>query len=164
MGNHFDELAKRMAGGMSRREALRRLGGGLAGALLASLGFGRAWGQGFLQGCGVECKIATDFDPKTPGHTGTKAAYDACVAACADCKAHRGNVCRINANGSVECCTFGSQVCVSSGDELNTPRSCGATPGSACTSNAQCCRREVCYQGYCCLPDLSICFATPCPA
>ena len=40
----FDEWAKDLARGVSRREALRRLGGGLAGALLASLGLERAWG------------------------------------------------------------------------------------------------------------------------
>jgi hypothetical protein len=43
--NRFDELAKALAQGVSRREALRRLGGGMAGALLMSLGVGNAWGQ-----------------------------------------------------------------------------------------------------------------------
>ena len=41
----FDELAKDLAGGMKRREAFRRIGGGLAGALLASFGVGRARAQ-----------------------------------------------------------------------------------------------------------------------
>jgi hypothetical protein len=40
MANHFDELAKSLAGGMSRREALRRFGLGLGGALLATFGLG----------------------------------------------------------------------------------------------------------------------------
>jgi hypothetical protein len=43
MKNRFDELAKDLARGISRREALRRLGGGLAGALLLSLGLPKAW-------------------------------------------------------------------------------------------------------------------------
>jgi hypothetical protein len=36
----FDQLAQDMARGLSRREALQRLGAGFGGALLASLGFG----------------------------------------------------------------------------------------------------------------------------
>jgi hypothetical protein len=40
----FDELAKDLARGIPRREALRRLGGGLVGATLASVGFQKnAW-------------------------------------------------------------------------------------------------------------------------
>ena len=40
MQSRFDALAKLLAGGMSRREVLRRLGGTAAGAVLASLGLG----------------------------------------------------------------------------------------------------------------------------
>src|SRR5437868_4851311 len=39
----FDELAKDLAGGLSRRQALRRLAGGVAGTLLACLGPARLW-------------------------------------------------------------------------------------------------------------------------
>src|SRR5437763_14517972 len=39
-GFDFDQLARDLAGGLSRREALRRLGAGLGSALLASLGLG----------------------------------------------------------------------------------------------------------------------------
>jgi hypothetical protein len=38
----FDTLARDRAAGLSRREALRRLGGGVAGALLAALGLAPA--------------------------------------------------------------------------------------------------------------------------
>src|SRR5688500_16655398 len=41
----FDELARDLARGVSRREALWRVAGGLAGAVLASLGLGKTWGQ-----------------------------------------------------------------------------------------------------------------------
>src|SRR5690242_12439378 len=40
--HQFDELAKELAQGVSRREALRRVGGGLAGVVLASLGLVKA--------------------------------------------------------------------------------------------------------------------------
>jgi hypothetical protein len=43
MKNHFDELAMALAQGLTRRGALRCIGGGLAGALLASCGLGKAW-------------------------------------------------------------------------------------------------------------------------
>jgi hypothetical protein len=39
--DRFEKLAKDMAG-MNRRDALRRAGGGLAGAMLAAFGLGRA--------------------------------------------------------------------------------------------------------------------------
>ena len=45
MENQFDALAKSLAGSVSRREALARLGGGVAGLLLAAVGLGKAWGD-----------------------------------------------------------------------------------------------------------------------
>src|SRR4051794_16071541 len=45
MENRFDALAKALADSVSRREALSRLGGGLAGLLLAAVGLGKAWGD-----------------------------------------------------------------------------------------------------------------------
>ncbi len=44
MNRRFDELTRSLARSVTRRKALRRLGTGLAGALLASLGLPpRAW-------------------------------------------------------------------------------------------------------------------------
>jgi hypothetical protein len=58
MGNRFDELAKDLARGVSRREALRRLGGGLLGAAIAAVGLGlgnaSADGVGDGEAC-VDC-------------------------------------------------------------------------------------------------------------
>src|SRR5262249_21147849 len=54
MESRFDEFAKALAGGISRREALRRIGGAGAGAMLASLGLAKAWGQGNSQ-CAQVC-------------------------------------------------------------------------------------------------------------
>jgi hypothetical protein len=50
MASRFDELAKALAGGISRREALRRMGAGLAATLLASLGLDAAWAGGSCNG------------------------------------------------------------------------------------------------------------------
>jgi hypothetical protein len=52
MEHRFDELAKALAEGVSRREVLRRLGGGLAAAALVCLGLGNASVHG---PCGVVC-------------------------------------------------------------------------------------------------------------
>src|SRR5438105_4686845 len=47
MDKQFDELSKSLAEGVSRREALRKFGIGLVGALLASAGLhGSAWAGG----------------------------------------------------------------------------------------------------------------------
>jgi len=114
----FDELAMALAGGVSRRDALRRIGGGLAGALLASLGLSKSWGApnppgtGTGTGCGNVCQAATGFNPNDKGQTATKAAYNACVKACDACTTSGGNPC-IAAGGGVECCT-GDQVCCNS--------------------------------------------------
>ena len=43
-GQRFDELTRTMARGTSRRQALRLVGGGLAGALLAAVGRGGSAG------------------------------------------------------------------------------------------------------------------------
>jgi hypothetical protein len=54
MAHPFDELAKVLAQGVSRREALRRIGGGLATALLAAMGLKRAYaacGQAAFDAC-----------------------------------------------------------------------------------------------------------------
>ena len=43
-GQRFDQMTRAMAGGATRRQALRLAGGGLAGALLAAVGLGRRVG------------------------------------------------------------------------------------------------------------------------
>jgi hypothetical protein len=65
--DRFEKLAKDMAG-MSRRDALRRAGGGLAGALLAAFGLGRA--NAFEPPPGVEdnfceydCEVLWGYNP-----------------------------------------------------------------------------------------------------
>jgi hypothetical protein len=87
MENRFDELAKTLAGAISRREVLSRLGGGLAGLLLASLGWGKAWGQNNI--CLHICAT------KTRGH---------CIRDCRDCLERGSTVCGVRSAGTVVCC------------------------------------------------------------
>src|SRR5262249_57180517 len=62
----FDRLARSLAEEVPRREALRRLGAGLATALLASLGLQAGWGPG--PGAGYGCGTGSNppFSPLKP--------------------------------------------------------------------------------------------------
>ena len=59
MDRQFDELSKSLAEGVSRREALRKFGTGLAGVLLAAVGLvGKAHGDPSPAPGGCVCKRA----------------------------------------------------------------------------------------------------------
>ena len=64
MANRFDELAKALAGNLSRREAVKRVGLGLAGALLASLGLARDVSAQGGSICEEFCKTFQEADPE----------------------------------------------------------------------------------------------------
>jgi hypothetical protein len=108
MEHRFDELAKALAGGLSRREALRRLGGGVAAALMSTLGLGKAWGQIGAVACGDYCKGAVGFDPKDKA---SKKRFAACVPSCDHCQEDGGKICGTLTNGSVICCEQTDTCC-----------------------------------------------------
>jgi hypothetical protein len=63
VGNLFDELAKDAAGDLPRRQAFRRLGGGLLGVVLAAVGL-----SADSDNCGkacAECCKTFDFVPRS---------------------------------------------------------------------------------------------------
>src|SRR5262249_13999102 len=96
MTHAFDELAKGMAEGVSRREALRRLGGGVAGALLASLGLTRGAEAASRADCRAYCSsLATKYRKQ-------------CQAACQACSS---TGCLTGAPGSLTCCSSGLSCC-----------------------------------------------------
>jgi hypothetical protein len=107
MENRFDELAKALAGGMSRRDALRRLGGGLVGAVLASLGLGKAWGQAPFAGCVKFCRDTCGISPGNGG------AFSQCVSSCENCWNTAGTICACPVPGTkkVVCC-HSPEVCL----------------------------------------------------
>jgi hypothetical protein len=95
-GFDFDQLARDMARGLSRREALRRMGAGLGGALLASLGFGalrpdraEATTPANLAICLGACNQAASSCAQQCGQTTQTAltqaqqAYQTCLSHCA---------------------------------------------------------------------------------
>src|ERR1700738_3952573 len=58
MRNRFDELAKGLAGALTRRDALKCVGGFAGGSLLALLGLGNAaTARGNRGGCKMRCRI-----------------------------------------------------------------------------------------------------------
>lgn len=68
MGDRFDQLAKDAAADLPRREAFRRIGGGLLGVVLASLGLAAAKDN---EQCGKLCAICCknlDFPPRSAEH------------------------------------------------------------------------------------------------
>jgi hypothetical protein len=138
MNEQFDELAKALAQGVSRREALRRIGGGLALALLASLGYRRAW-AGSID-CGQFC--GARFNART-----AKKQFGKCAVSCDDCQAGGGTPCSASPSmGTVTCCSSG-QVCLSG--QCVTPTCTGGSEeqvGTCLDPNATC----VCPEDYFC--------------
>jgi len=68
MGDRFDQLAKDAAADLPRREAFRRIGGGLLGVVLASLGLAAAKDN---DQCGKACAVCCnlrDFPPRSAEH------------------------------------------------------------------------------------------------
>ena len=138
----FDDLAKGLAGGLSRREALRRLGGLLgvtAGAVLASVGLGKARGQG--PGPSTCDEYCAQFYPPPRGE-----AFGQCVRSCTACVRAGGIAC----GPGVDCCDPATEVCIDgtcevactaqSGDPCDTsgdPALCCAD-GSACDATGSC--------------------------
>jgi hypothetical protein len=131
MEHQFDELAKALAAGVSRREALRRIGGGVVGLILASLGLGKAWGQSADVDCKKFCKSALSSDPKSKEQVAT------CKASCEDCQAGGNTVCGVSSagGGAVTCCPQG---CSSSGV-------CCGTLLASCEQSSECCSGFVCH-------------------
>src|SRR6476620_4246876 len=94
MANRFDEMSKVLASGISRREAFRRIGGGMIGATLATLGIGTA--AAGPSSCSIFC--GKDAFVSGPFHA-------ACLQACKKCG---GDTSRVG-------CTQSGCVCCSSG-------------------------------------------------
>jgi hypothetical protein len=128
MEHRFDVLAKSLAMGASRRDVLRQLGGGLAGALLASMGLGKAWGQSPHAASNASCaKFCRDECGIRPGGGN---AFGQCVSSCQRCLNRTGAPpCACPAPGStaVLCCGANDQCCSS------------GTLAGCCPEGAQCC-------------------------
>ncbi len=128
MNHQFDELAKAVAGGVSRREALRRLGGGLAAALLASLDQGKAWSQG-----NSDCAHFCQCLPPGPerGQCVSDAAHG--TGLCAACEGDCARLCHTPSGASICCAGGPTSTCCGGGctDTTTDANNCG-TCGQVC--------------------------------
>jgi hypothetical protein len=126
MESHLDRLAKAVASGVSRRQALRWLGGGL----LSLYGLGMARGQAGAS-CESKCPpVSSAF---------TQAQRNACLKACVDCQAatNPGTACINPTTGAVVCCRGGR--CCGSTCCPNGRICCGPPGGPTCCKGGEIC-------------------------
>jgi hypothetical protein len=163
MEHQFDELAKAMAEGVSRREALRRLGSGVAAATLAALGLGNAWGQSRRRGRGGGATPQGIICP--PGEVPCAGGSECCPA-CPNGEDLCGSKC---CTAAQVCCpgSSGSPVCTFLGTNTN----CGGC-NNVCPTGTSCVSRQcVCdgsgqppCNGVCCPADRPFCNSGSCSA
>jgi hypothetical protein len=157
MAHQFDELAKALAGGISRREALRRVGTGIAATLLASLRLDRAW---------AGCRSGTFLCPSgtcCPNGTvccGTRCCLSNqyCVSGtCSPCPAGKflcGQSCCSNGSsccGGTTCCPV-TQACCDFGVCCGPGQACRygqCTPVGVLCGGVRCAVGEACCNGRC---------------
>ena len=103
-GQRFDEMTREMAGGATRRQALRLAEGGLAGALLAAVGLGkRAGAQKVPPACGdLEARCVESAGGACEGLEAGSLPYFNCLAE------HGGEACRAFFTVCTEGCDFPS--------------------------------------------------------
>jgi len=151
MESHLDLLAKALASNTSRREALRRAGGILGAALLASFGIACESESTAPRGRPALLDLVPPGRCKLGGQNcreNTECCSEFCDPTTGQC---------LCPAGSVECPSTGA--CIScSVDQVLNPETCtcecvGGTAlcGSVCCSNGKCCSEGVCCEnGNCC--------------
>ena len=160
MPEMFDRLAKRLAGGGSRRDALKALGGFLIGGFLWGLpGTARADnGDEDDQDdkfCKMRCKACRKM-----GGTPDDGAFDRCYDTCRKCCRDKGTLCGVctDTNRAVVCCQAAA-ACYCSYCGCATQSYCCVSPKTGvptCTStqptNNSCCGVQ-CKGGATCKQD-----------
>ena len=103
-GQRFDAITKAMAGGATRRRALRLVGGGLAGALLAAVGVGkRAEAQEFGRAVFVNCDQNREPGDGPPFQTGPHDPLFVFSKPCPACPQDQVCVALVNPEGHLFC-------------------------------------------------------------
>src|SRR6476661_1007010 len=163
-GQCFDDLARLIGSGATRRRVLQALAGGVGSFLL---GNNPARAQctnpdtcqadsecclGYA--CDAPSSTCTEVLPDPCGSDGVSCASDAdcCIGSCI------GGICQCQAAGGP--CTVASECCLLDGQTMCINGACGTchTDGAVCTATADCCQGE-CFQGVCatCRGDSSPC-------
>ncbi len=141
--HRFDDLTKTLAGGASRRGALRALAGGAAGALALLVGPPAAAKP-------TTSKKSECCPPEAPLLCGGLS----CVECCADTDCGDGSVCLANGtcatpcNGGDDCGTAGcaGNRCITTDEE--SVCSAGGQ-GQECSTNAECPVGQACSGAFC---------------
>jgi hypothetical protein len=169
----FDDLSKTLAGGVSRRDVLRLIGGSIGGTVLATIGVGEA--QAATSSCAAYC---ANFHG---------AAHAQCMQTCKRCGSDTSRLCAgfgpgggvtccpgpgpvtccSGPNGGVTCCPSGSNCCFNgSGTTICCPSGtfcCGGPTNSiCCDSPSGCCFNQATGQSFCC-PSGQVCCGGPTP-
>ena len=97
MGKQFEELAKALASGVSRRSALKRFAAGAMGAAAATMFSGRNAAADETPGI---CQQGCD--------TRSGRAYGKCVSECSKCVSKGGRPIFVNGNGEFICISVNS--------------------------------------------------------
>jgi hypothetical protein len=132
MESRFDEVAKALAEGVSRREALRRLSLGLTSAFLASVGLARGSWAAPRADCRSRCDGLRGRDKNQ------------CMGVCQSCSSAS---CVSGSAGSMTCCGSAGQVCCRGACvPLGTTQDCSFC-GDTCGANL------ICTNGSCQCPQ-----------
>jgi len=152
MSTLIDDLSRVIASPVSRRQAFKMVSGAVGGALLASLGLGRATR---MLGAGGNNQPCPDHGVRCNGQC-----YQQGYACCGPTACDRNHQCcrdhccdnKQSCCGS-SCCNYGSTCCGN-----NTCCACGV----ACC-NGKCCSspKAICCGGACC-PEGYLCCANKC--
>src|SRR5690242_11347003 len=148
MEHWLDDVARTVASGVSRRQALRRIGGGFAAAVAASLGLAP---KEALAACPTGTRQCQAGGPCCPGTC--CAAGGACCTGCCT----SGTLCRAGTLRA-ECGNHGAACVSCSGPTVDT---CSATAGGggtcSCGSNpGPCPTGTTCSNGVCSCPSPQI--------
>jgi hypothetical protein len=146
MDSYFDRLARELAGGLTRRQSLGRIGAFLGAGTLGLFGLGRRGMADTLANCNVYCRrfpVLSDFLK--------------CRQACLNCPT-TSQLCGPTA-ASLTCCPSG-QVCVSGAcvpascadgvqDGQETDVDCGGPDCAPCANGKHCVVNRDCQSGIC---------------
>jgi hypothetical protein len=151
--HHFDAVTRAAAEGVSRRQIMRMLAGGIAGGTLVSgLTSRMAWGA--ANPCVERCGFLHGRERGT------------CMRICNQCRAQGGQICQ-GGTGTI-CCESDASCCVSVEGELCCPPGSSCCIGrkgalTCCPDETECCNGGCCPPGQCCTSTVVIA-ASCCPA
>lgn len=160
----FDDVTRAAAEGVSRRQIMRMLAGGIGGGTLLTFGARRAYGAG--NPCVERCR---PFTGRARGE---------CMQTCNRCVAKGGHLCQggttpeggtglvccessgdccAGPDGAI-CCSEGTHCCISRSFQLSCCPDTTECCGGSCCPTGKCCETGLPFGVVCCGPDEECCF------